>query len=114
MVQAKAISGVTGLGAPALDKSAVITFNTSISAVSTLAPTPLVPLELHMLSIALVPEAARALSMGALHHDAVGLPCVLEPYLMMAAQIMAGVVLWCVPYRVVSVCVRARGGADLQ
>ena len=30
MVQAKAISGVTGLGAPALDKSAVITFNTSI------------------------------------------------------------------------------------
>ena len=52
--------------------------------------------------------------MGALHHDAVGLPCVLEPYLIMAAQIMAGVVLWCVPYRFVSVCVCARGGADLQ
>ena len=49
MVQAKAISGVTGLGAPALDKSAVITFNTSISAVSALAPTPLFHLELHML-----------------------------------------------------------------
>ena len=46
--------------------------------------------------------------MGALHHDAVGLPCVLEPYLIMAAQIMAGVVLWCVPYRFVSLCVRAR------